>query len=139
LNNRTSEPDPQTGGDSSQVPSFEAALVQLETIVHQLEDGEIGLAEALNRYETGVTLLKQCYALLEKAERRIELLCGFDAQGNPVTQPLDDAPSFAEDPTASTRKARRSSAGSKPSRRPAPVEDDPRSSSTQIDNPGGLF
>ena len=70
-------------------PSFEAALKRLEEIVHSLEEGNVGLNESLERYEEGVKLLRQSYELLERAERRIELLSGVDADGNPVPQPFD--------------------------------------------------
>ena len=43
---------------------FEQALGRLEVIVHDLEEGESGLSESLNRYEQGVTLLRQCHELL---------------------------------------------------------------------------
>jgi exodeoxyribonuclease VII small subunit len=75
-------------------PTFEQALARLEEIVHQIEEGELGLNEALERYEEGVKLLRQSYELLERAERKIELLSGFDAEGNPVTQPFDDEATY---------------------------------------------
>lgn len=73
------------------VPCFEDALAALETIVHQLEEGELGLAEALDRYEQGVKHLKHCYALLKQAERKIELLTGVTEDGTPLTQPFAEA------------------------------------------------
>jgi exodeoxyribonuclease VII small subunit len=78
----------------SDQPSFEDALGRLEEIVHALEGGELGLNEALERYEEGVKLLRQSYDLLQRAERRIELLSGIDAEGNPITQPFDDTATF---------------------------------------------
>jgi len=72
-------------------PTFEQALAKLEGIVHDLEEGDLGLNEALAQYEQGVKLLRQSYDLLEGAERRIELLSGVDADGNPITQPFDDS------------------------------------------------
>ena len=83
----------QPGDEASepgQEPSFEASLASLEQIVHDLEEGKLGLNEALGRYEEGVRLLRRCYGLLERAERRIELLSGIDAEGNPITQPFAD-------------------------------------------------
>jgi len=77
-------------------PSFEEALERLEQIVHLLEEGEIGLNEALARYEEGVRLLRQSYDLLEQAERRIELLGGVDAEGNPIARPIDDKATFSQ-------------------------------------------
>jgi exodeoxyribonuclease VII small subunit len=80
-------------------PSFESALAELEAIVHALEDGELPLDEALTRYEGGIALLKRCYALLEQAEQRIELLTGVDAEGNPTTAPFDAAATSLDDPS----------------------------------------
>jgi exodeoxyribonuclease VII small subunit len=74
----------------AQEPTFEEALEQLETIVHALEEGRLGLGESLSCYENGVKLLKRCHALLEQAERRIELVSSVDAEGRGVTEPVDD-------------------------------------------------
>ena len=46
--------------------SFEQSLAELDRIVRDLEDGQLGLEEALGRYETGVGLLKRCYAQLRQ-------------------------------------------------------------------------
>ncbi len=78
----------------AETPNFEQSLERLEEIVHQLEDGQLGLSEALGRYEEGVKLLRQAYELLEGAQRKIELLSGVDAKGNPITRPLEDVPTF---------------------------------------------
>ena len=63
--------------------TFEQALAELEGIVHELEDGQIGLEESLARYEKGVGLLKRCYGQLRQAEQRILLLTG-DGRGRPA-------------------------------------------------------
>ena len=52
-----------------------------EAIVHDLEEGQLGLAEALARYEQGVQHLKRCYLLLEGAERKSELLTSESVSG----------------------------------------------------------
>ncbi len=75
-------------------PDFEQSLARLEEIVHLLEDGQLGLSEALVRYEEGVKLLRRAYELLEGAQRKIEVLSGVDAKGNPITRPLEDVPTF---------------------------------------------
>jgi exodeoxyribonuclease VII small subunit len=69
--------------------TFEQCLAELERIVRDLEGGELGLEDSLARYETGVRLLKQCYARLQQAEQRILLLTGIDSDGKPVTRPFD--------------------------------------------------
>jgi exodeoxyribonuclease VII small subunit len=69
--------------------SFEQSLTELDRIVRDLEDGQLGLEESLGRYEAGVGLLKRCYAQLRAAEQRILLLTGTDAQGQPITRPFE--------------------------------------------------
>ena len=115
-------------------PSFEQALAELERIMHDLEEGNLGLAEGLARYERGVTLLKQCYQLLEHAERRIEMLCGTDAEGNPVTQPFDAAGDASLEEKAKSRGRRRSAP--RASRASERSEDE---SAEDADEPGSLF
>jgi len=128
-------------------PSFEQALERLETIVHQLEEGDIGLAKALDHYETGIGLLKQCYGLLERAERRIELLSGVDAAGNPITEPFADEGERPVDEKGQNRARRRTRTGGK-KRESAPFdelegslqESEPaKSPQIRMDEPGSLF
>ena len=87
--------------------SFEQALQRLQAIVQELEQGELGLDKALERYEEGVRLLRRCHDALEKAERKIELLSGVDAEGRPISAPLDDA-SVPLEEKARERSRRRS-------------------------------
>src|SRR5216117_2895757 len=61
---------------SLEMLTFEQALAELERIVRELENGQIGLEESLTHYEKGVTLLKRCYGQLQQAEQRIVLLKG---------------------------------------------------------------
>ncbi|MEN0110739.1 MAG: exodeoxyribonuclease VII small subunit [Planctomycetota bacterium] len=104
-------------------PAFEESLAELESVVEDLEGGELPLADALARYEEGVARLKACHAQLEAAERRIELLSGVDAEGNPVVAPFDDTPS-ADAP------------GERSAKRSASVR---RDASGGVDGPPGLF
>lgn len=83
------EPGPGKSGGGATAPTFEQALGRLEQLVHDLEEGHLGLADGLARYEEGIKLLRQCYELLEHAERRIELLSRVGAQGEPITEPFD--------------------------------------------------
>lgn len=68
--------------------TFEQALAELERIVHELEDGQVGLEESLARYEAGVGLLKRCYGQLRQTEQRIFQLTGVDDEGRPMAQPF---------------------------------------------------
>jgi exodeoxyribonuclease VII small subunit len=103
-------------GDSEATLTFEEALERLEQIVAHLEEGQAGLSETLEKYEAGVKLVRQCHELLGQAERKIEILSGFDAEGNPVTTPLADAPAESLEQKAASRSRRRSQG------RPAPSE-----------------
>ena len=70
--------------------SFEDALRRLEDIVHQLETGDAKLGEALDLYEEGTRLRRQCAARLDAAQARIEAI-RLDAGGKPVgVAPFDD-------------------------------------------------
>lgn len=84
---------------SDAVPTFEQALVELEKIVRDLEDGKIGLDDSLKRYEQGVALLKSCYGQLRQAEQKILELIGVDENGEPRTRPFDHAASVRETST----------------------------------------
>ncbi|QDU95745.1 exodeoxyribonuclease VII small subunit [Lignipirellula cremea] len=76
--------------------TFEESLAALETIVAELEDGDLGLSDSLGRYEEGVRHLKHCYSALENAERTIEQLTGVERDGSPRTEPFDDQPTSSD-------------------------------------------
>jgi len=52
--------------------SFEDAIKELTNIVGQIEQGEIPLADSLEQYERGMSLIKHCRGILQEAEKRIE-------------------------------------------------------------------
>lgn len=54
--------------------SFEKCYGRLESIVRDLERGELTLDESLARYEEGVACLQECYSRLRHAEARILVL-----------------------------------------------------------------
>ncbi len=68
--------------------TFEASLKELETIVGQLEAGDLPLEKSLELFEAGVKLSRECRERLTTAERRIEILMK-DADGNMAVEPLD--------------------------------------------------
>jgi len=53
---------------------FEDYLRQVEETVKSLEGGKLGLEESIEKYETGIKALRQCYGILEQAEKKIQLL-----------------------------------------------------------------
>lgn len=82
--------------------SFEQSLSKLESIVSQLESGELPLEHALEIFEDGVGLARQCQAHLAEAERKVEML--MRERGELKTVPFDpDSESLA--PRNSNRSA----------------------------------
>ena len=53
---------------------FEAALLELEALVGQLEQGELTLEETLQRFEHGVGLVRTCQNALQAAEQKVAQL-----------------------------------------------------------------
>lgn len=53
---------------------FEASIQELETIVTQLEKGELSLEESLKQFEKGITLVRACQETLNQVEQRIEYI-----------------------------------------------------------------
>ena len=58
----------------AQPKTFEEAITELETILSEMERGEVPLEESLTRYERGNFLLQYCRQVLGKAEEQIEAL-----------------------------------------------------------------
>jgi exodeoxyribonuclease VII small subunit len=55
-------------------PTFEAGLQQLESIVKEMETGELPLERAITLFEQGMKLSEACRKQLEEAETRVEIL-----------------------------------------------------------------
>jgi exodeoxyribonuclease VII small subunit len=69
-------------------PPFEEAVTQLESVVKDLESGDISLEAALARFEEGVRLSRYCLGVLDSAQARIERLVG-ELNGEPVLEPAE--------------------------------------------------
>ncbi len=53
--------------------TFEAALIRLEEIVGELEDGSATLDKSLDLYNEGIKLIKTANTMLDGAEKKIKL------------------------------------------------------------------
>lgn len=67
---------------------FADVLKGLEDIVERLERGDLSLDETLSEYEKGIKLYKQCVAMLEDAEKKIQILIK-DENGNFLTKDFE--------------------------------------------------
>lgn len=56
------------------VADFEQSLNELETLVRELEKGELSLEQSLGAFERGVALTRSCQQALKEAEQRVEQL-----------------------------------------------------------------
>ena len=74
--------------DQSPPKSFESALAELEQILSEIEGGQVGLEESLVKYERGNFLIQYCRAILNGAEKQIELLSKA-ADGQLKSEPLE--------------------------------------------------
>ena len=53
---------------------FEAALTELETIISQMESGQMPLQQSLTAYKRGTELLSFCQKALADVEQQIRIL-----------------------------------------------------------------
>jgi len=53
---------------------FEDALSRLETIVTELEKGDLPLSDSLKIFEEGIKLSKNCLKMLDDAERKVAIM-----------------------------------------------------------------
>ncbi|MEM7238649.1 MAG: exodeoxyribonuclease VII small subunit [Pseudomonadota bacterium] len=70
--------------------SFEEALATLETVVGQLEGGQVPLEESIALYERGEMLKKHCEGRLKEAELKVQKIVGSE-NGEPALAPFDPA------------------------------------------------
>ena len=69
--------------------TFEESLKELESIVEQLEAGDLPLEQSLELFERGVTLSRECQKRLDDAERKVEILLK-GADGSYQAAPFED-------------------------------------------------
>ncbi len=62
------------GAGEGAEPDFDARLARLERIVQEMEQGGLGLEEAIGAFEEGVGLLKGCREALEGYRQQVEEL-----------------------------------------------------------------
>lgn len=60
--------------------NLEKALADLESLVEDLETGDLPLDKAMKKFEEGVKLTRSCQAALKDAEQKVQLLLQ-DASG----------------------------------------------------------
>ena len=67
--------------------TFENAMKRLESIVHELEGGDLTLDEAVKKFEEGVKLSRFCSNKLDETEKKVSILIK-DEEGNIRSEPF---------------------------------------------------
>ncbi|HHP0471594.1 TPA: exodeoxyribonuclease VII small subunit [Vibrio harveyi] len=65
--------------------TFEAAIEELDSLVDQLENGDLALDDALRKFERGIALARAGQTKLSDAEQRVSILLSEDDEA-----PLSD-------------------------------------------------
>jgi exodeoxyribonuclease VII small subunit len=69
--------------------TFESTVKRLESIVHELESGDLTLDEALKKFQEGVKLSKLCSNKLDETEKKVSILLK-DEEGDVRAEPFQD-------------------------------------------------
>lgn len=54
--------------------NLEKSLADLESLVEELESGDLPLDKAMKKFEEGIKLTRGCQAALKDAEQKVEIL-----------------------------------------------------------------
>jgi exodeoxyribonuclease VII small subunit len=68
--------------------NLEKSLEQLESLIDELESGDLPLDTAMKKFEEGVKLTRSCQSALKDAEQRVEILLK-SAGGDEALQDFD--------------------------------------------------
>lgn len=66
--------------DNASTPTFEASLAELEAIVTEMENGDLPLNVALEKFERGIKLSRLSQQALEQAEQKVKILLSEQGQ-----------------------------------------------------------
>lgn len=54
--------------------SLEESFEQLDTLIGELQEGELTLEESFKKYEEGMKLIKHCTESIDKVEKKLEII-----------------------------------------------------------------
>jgi exodeoxyribonuclease VII small subunit len=67
---------------------FDQVVERLKSLVEKLEQGSLTLEESLKTFEEGVSLARRGHAILDAAEKRVEILVRGPAGGDEQVVPF---------------------------------------------------
>ncbi len=59
---------------NDKLPDFEKSLEELESLVDQLESGDLSLDQSLKQFKRGVELTRHCQGVLNEAQQIVQKL-----------------------------------------------------------------
>jgi len=65
---------------AKKTPNFEKALTELESLVEDMEQGDLSLEDSLKRFEKGIALSSECQQALQNAELKVKQLVEENGQ-----------------------------------------------------------
>ncbi len=71
---------------------FDKATEDLERLVEQLESGSLSLEKALETFEKGVKLTRECQKALQSAEQKVQILMKSEGMEVFIGSDGDDEP-----------------------------------------------
>ncbi|WP_189405883.1 exodeoxyribonuclease VII small subunit [Alteromonas halophila] len=78
--------------DKPSSPSFEESLAELESIVNDMENGDLPLNEALEKFERGISLSRLSQQSLERAQQKVQILLKENGEESLADFSEPDAP-----------------------------------------------
>lgn len=87
--NKNSDTDDQN--QAADELKFEAALAELESLVAQMESGNLSLDDSLQAFERGIALTRRCSSALKDAELKVQALTDDNELVDFDTDDLDDS------------------------------------------------
>jgi exodeoxyribonuclease VII small subunit len=71
--------------------NLEKSLAELESLIDELESGDLPLEVAMKKFEAGIKLTRNCQAALKDAEQRVEILLKSASGGETLEEfDIDD-------------------------------------------------
>jgi len=75
---------------AKKTPNFEKSLMELESVVESLENGDLSLENALKTFEDGIKLTRHCQNALQEAEQKVQIL--LEKDGEHTSEPFNTPP-----------------------------------------------
>lgn len=68
--------------NKTQSPDLETAMSEINTLINQMEQGNLSLEHSLEHFERGIHLIKHCQKILQDAEQKVQILIQNNGQDN---------------------------------------------------------